>query len=119
MQELFEILVPKQGSVKDLITGLQKKANIDEETIQDVRIYEAHGSKIHKIFHDEEKISSISEFVALYAEVTPEEEKQLLDGESLISCFHFDKDSNKPHGVPFRLVVKPVRYLNVLLHGSN
>ena len=104
------MLVPKQGLVKDLIAGLQKKANIDDETIKDVRIYETHGSKIHKIYHEESTISSISEFVALYAEVTPEEEKQLAEGEVMMSCYHYDKEPNKPHGVPFRFVVRPVSY---------
>ena len=90
------------------MAGLQKKANIDDETIKDVRIYETHGSKIHKIYHEESNISSISEFVALYAEVTPEEEKHLAEGEVMISCYHYDKEPNKPHGVPFRFVVRPV-----------
>lgn len=101
--------MPKLGLVKDLITGLQKKANIDEETIKNVRIYEAHASKLHKIYHEDSNISSLSEYVALYAEVVPEEEKHLAEGENLISCYHFDKEPNKPHGVPFRLVIKPVK----------
>ncbi len=101
-------MVPKLGTVEDLLTGLQKKANIDDETIQNVRIYETHGGKVHKIYYPESSISLVSEFVALYAEVIPEEEKHMAEGEVMISCFHFDKDSNKPHGVPFRFVVKPV-----------
>lgn len=101
-------MVPKLGTIRDLLAGLQKKANIDDETIRNVRIYETHGGKVHRIYHPDSLISAVSEFVALYAEVIPEEERNLTEGEVTISCYHFDKDPNKPHGVPFRFVVKPV-----------
>lgn len=110
VQELLDILVPKTGTIHDLLVGLQKKANLDDETMQNVRIYEAHGGKVHKELHEENQVSLISEFVALYAEVIPEEERNANaeEGDSAIYCFHFDKEPNKPHSVPFKFIVKPV-----------
>lgn len=106
-EEQFDVLVPKQGTIKDIISGLQKKANIDDETIRNVRIYESHANKFHKTYHEESGIVSISEFVTLYAEIIPEEERENVDGETMMSCYHFDKEPNKVHGVPFVFVVKP------------
>ena len=76
--------------------------------MKDVRIYEAHAGKIHKMWHEESQVHTISEFVNLYAEVIPEEERDMSKEDQLISCFHFDKEPNKLHGVPFRFVIKPV-----------
>lgn len=105
---MFEILVPKTGSIRDLHSGLQKKANIDDETMQYVRIYEVHGGKIFKELPLDHSVTTMTDFLDLYAEVIPEEERNAEDGESVIYCFHFDKEPNKPHGVPFRFVMKPV-----------
>lgn len=76
--------------------------------MRDVRIYEAHGSKIYKELSDDYPVVTLSEFTALYAEKTPEEEREAEEGDSAVYCFHFEKDPNKPHGVPFKFLVKPV-----------
>lgn len=97
------------GIVADLINGLQKKANLDDDTIQNTRIYESHGSKVYKELSEDYSVASINEFVILYAEVIPEEERNAVEGEKAIYAFHFEKEPNKPHGIPFKFVVKPVR----------
>lgn len=96
------------GSIRDLLAGLQKKANIDDETIRNVRVYEVHAGKFHRQYNCDSPVLPITEFSSLYAEVIPEEELNAAEGDSAIQCFHFDKDANKPHGVPFKFVVKPV-----------
>ncbi len=107
-QETFEILVAKNGVMSDLLALLQKKANLDDETIRNTRIYEAHGGKIHKELSEDYSVASVNEFVTLYAERIPEEEQNADKDDRAIHAFHFDKEPNKPHGVPFKFLVKPV-----------
>lgn len=98
----------KNGVVADLLPSLQKKAGLDDETIQNLRIYEAHAGKFYKQLAGDYSVASITEFVVLYAERIPEEEQSADETDKVISVFHFDKESNKTHGVPFKFLVKPV-----------
>ena len=100
--------MPKLGHVRDLLLGLQKKANLDAETTSNVRIYESHGGKVYKELAEDYPVTTISEYTTLYAEVIPEEEQHCDPEDSPIYCYHFDKEHNKPHGVPFKFIVKPV-----------
>lgn len=104
----MEVLVPRDGTISDLLSGLQKKANLDEDTIREVRIYETHAGKIYRDFPVDTKIAGINEFVTLYAERMPEEEVNMGEGERTINAYNFDRDLNRPHGVPFKFVLKPV-----------
>jgi len=96
------------GQIRDILPGLQNKANLDDETLANVRIYEAHGGKVYKELNADYQVTTLSEFTTLYAEVVPEEEQNAQEGDAAIYCFHFDKESNKPHGIPFKFVVKSV-----------
>lgn len=108
LQETFDILVPKNGVIRDLYPGLQRKANIDDETLSNLRIYEAHNFKVYKELDADYQVATISEFMSLYAEVIPEEERNAEQGDTAMYCFHFDKEPSKPHGIPFKFLVKPV-----------
>jgi len=44
--------------------------------------------------------------MTLYAEKTPEEELNAAEDDRFIYCFHFDKEAQKPHGIPFKFVLK-------------
>lgn len=79
---------------------------MDDVTIQNVRIYEAHGGKVYKELGDNFNVTGVNEFVILYAEKIPDEELNALEGTPSIYCFHFDKEPNKPHGVPFKFMLK-------------
>ncbi|PLN77676.1 ubiquitin C-terminal hydrolase [Aspergillus taichungensis] len=105
-EQVVEVLVPRDGTVADILSGLQKKANLDDETIRNTRIYEAHGGKIYKEYQAESKVAGINEFVTLYATRVPEEEIEIAEGERLINAFNFDREPSRPHGVPFKFVVK-------------
>ncbi|KAL9613274.1 MAG: hypothetical protein Q9167_002183 [Letrouitia subvulpina] len=106
-EETFDVLVPKNGFIEDLVPGLQKKANLPDEVARYVRIFEVHGSKIIRELGHDYSVPSISEFTNLYAEVIPEEERTLGVNESVITAFQFDKEPSKAHGLPFKFVVKP------------
>ena len=94
--------------MKDLLLGLRKKANLDDDTVSNLRVYESHGGKVYKELSEDYPVTTISEYTTLYAEVVPEEEQNAGAGDTAIYCYHFDKEPNKPHGVPFKFVVKPV-----------
>lgn len=108
MKEQYDILVAKNGTVRDLIAGLQKKANLSDEIVQVTRIYEAHNSKVYKELNQDYNVASITDFVTLYAEPMPEDEQIAASKDRPIYAFHFDKEPNKPHGVPFKFMVKAV-----------
>lgn len=105
-EDIFEILVPKSGTVRDLHQALQQKAKLDDETAQNVRIYEVRGNKVYKELVPDDPVAILSEFAGLYAERMPEEERDA-DRRDFVDCFHFEKEPGKPYGIPFKFLVKP------------
>ncbi|KAF5015032.1 hypothetical protein F66182_13783, partial [Fusarium sp. NRRL 66182] len=103
----YELLVPRTGTVSDVLAALQKKADIDDESMHAVRIYEAQNGKLHKELRHDLTITGLNEYVSLYAEKIPEEELNMQGDERLITAFNFDREPTKSHGIPFKFVVKP------------
>lgn len=108
LQELFDVLVPKNGTVGDLITGLIKKAQLEDETAKGpIRVFETHNNKMYKELPREYAVLSITDYISLVAERVPEEEINTDPGH-FIYAFHFQNEPNKPHGIPFRFHIKAV-----------
>jgi ubiquitin carboxyl-terminal hydrolase 7 len=102
------VLVPKNGNVADLIAGLVKKAQLDDEGSKGpIRIYETHNGKVYKELSREYGVVSITDHVNLIAERIPEEEINAVPGD-FINVFHFQGEPNKPHSMPFRFLIKQV-----------
>ena len=99
--------MPKSGTVRDLLQGLQQKAKFDDETTQNVRIYEVRANKVNKALLPDDPVAILSDFAGLYAEKIPEEE-QNADRRDLVDCFHFEREPSKPHGIPFKFLIKRV-----------
>jgi ubiquitin carboxyl-terminal hydrolase 7 len=106
-QEPLEVLVSKNGIIGDLIAGIAKKLNLDETATNHIRVYEVHGSKIHKELTEDSNVHGVNEFTNLCAEKIPDEELQATEDDRAIYCYHFDKEPSKPHGIPFRFFLKP------------
>ncbi|KAG5291642.1 ubiquitin carboxyl-terminal hydrolase [Histoplasma ohiense] len=106
-EQPFDVLVSKSGNIGDLLLSFRKRANLDEEMSKNLRCYEVYGGKVYKEIPENYSILSLSDYVTLYIERIPQEELDMQEGEFKIDCFNFDKEPNKPHGVPFRFVVKP------------
>ncbi|KAJ5832000.1 hypothetical protein N7474_000311 [Penicillium riverlandense] len=106
-EQVLEVLVPRNGTVSELLASLQKKANLDDETMREMRICEAHSGKIYKELRDDNNVSSINEYATLYAERIPDDEVNMDASDRVINVFNFDKEPNRTHGVPFKFVVKP------------
>jgi ubiquitin carboxyl-terminal hydrolase 7 len=108
LQEIFDVLVPKNGNVGDIIAGLIKKAQLeDEDQKGPIRVYETHNNKVYKMLPRDYTVMSITDFVGLVAERTPAEEIDT-DPAYFINAYHFQGESNKSHGIPFRFHIEPV-----------
>ena len=103
----------------DLIPLLQKKASLTDEVVRTIRLYEAHNSKVYKELVEDFPVASITDFVTLFAESIPEEERAASEVDRPIYAFHFDKEPNKPHGVPFKFLVKPVSGFEIGILGND
>ena len=109
-QETVDVLVAKSGVIADVIPVLKNKLNLDDVPAEHLRVYEVHTGKVYKELHDKFGVAGINEFVSLYAERIPEEELESTEGDKAVYAFHFNKEPSKTHGVPFKFVVKPVRF---------
>lgn len=111
-EETYEVLVPKNGTVADIIAALRRKTPVDhitDEMANRVRVYETHACKIYKECPLSYPVANLNDFSQLYAEPTPEGEGKGEideDNEYLISALHFDKELSKAHGVPFLFLMK-------------
>jgi ubiquitin carboxyl-terminal hydrolase 7 len=107
-QELFEVLIPRNGNVEDLVAALMKKAQLeDESTAGPIRIYEVHHNKVHKDLPREHSVANITDIVTLIAERIPQEEL-INDRNEYIYAMHYQVEPSKPHGIPFKFHIKPV-----------
>lgn len=100
--------MPRDGTLVDLLEGLQKKLDLEQDDIKNLRVFEAHSGKFYKEHELDSKIAGVNDFVPLYAEKIPNEEINMDQDERTISAFNFDREANRPHGVPFKFVMKPV-----------
>ncbi|KAI9818363.1 MAG: hypothetical protein M1826_001385 [Phylliscum demangeonii] len=105
-EEQYDILVPRNGVVEDAAVTLRRKANLEGVALARIRLFEVHGCKIHKMLASNASLASINDYVSLFAEKIPDEEVEAPEKAKLINAFHFNKEPNRIHGVPFRFVVK-------------
>ncbi|KAJ5947605.1 Ubiquitin carboxyl-terminal hydrolase 21 [Penicillium verhagenii] len=106
-EETVEILVGRNGNVAELLEALQQKSKLDDEAFQNMRLFEAHGGKFYKELREDFNVASINEYSTLYAERVPAEELNMEGEDRLINAYNFDREPSRPHGVPFKFVVKP------------
>lgn len=109
LQQVVEVLVPRNGNVSDILAALQKKVNLDDEALREMRICEVHSGKVHKELRAEQAVAGITDYSTLYAERIPAEELNMDVNERVVNAFNFDREPNRTHGVPFKFLVKPVR----------
>lgn len=106
-EEPLEVLVPRNGLVDDIIIGTSRKLKLDEATTQLLRVYEVAAGKIARELPRDFSVTTIGEFTTLYVERIPEEEINYDDDDTAIYAYHFDRDPQKAHGIPFKFVIKP------------
>jgi ubiquitin carboxyl-terminal hydrolase 7 len=107
LQEQFDVLVPKNGQVEDIIDCLVKKAKIpSEQEAGRIRVYEISN---HKFFRELERnypVISINEYTTVIAERIPPEDAEVTDPTHFISVFQFHGEPSRAHGIPFRFLLK-------------
>lgn len=116
LQDQFDILVTKSGNVDDLILGLIKKAKIaSEEEAGRIRVFEVSNHKLFRELERSQAIITVNEYTNVVAERVPEEEEERDVDESsqFINCFHFQLEPSRTHGMPFKFLMKPVRFLSI------
>jgi ubiquitin carboxyl-terminal hydrolase 7 len=102
------VLVPKTGTIEDLIQALVKKAQItDEAEGGRIRVYETNSNRFYREPQREHLVSNLNDYTQIYAERVPEEE-QAADDNNFIQVFHFQNEVNRAHGVPFRFLLVEV-----------
>lgn len=107
-EEQLEVLVPKQGIIDDLVAGIMRKLKMsDDVDPRRIRVLEVVSGKISRVLAGDFNVGVISEFTVLYAEMISDEEINMDENDREISCYHFDKEPTKQHGIPFILIIKP------------
>ena len=106
--ELIDVLVPKTGTVKDLITGLAAKLKLDDNVSQDIRILEIQNHKILREPRVDLPLTHMMDNTTCLAEVVPLEERDVDGDTRCISAMQYDKEPNMSHGIPFKFVIKQV-----------
>ncbi|KAI9510844.1 ubiquitin carboxyl-terminal hydrolase 5 [Russula earlei] len=103
-------LLPKTSMVHELADHLSKQVTISAngQGSGKIRVFEvSKDGKTQKEFTGSEMIGNIPDPVELFAEEIPLEEHYADDADKVISVFHFSKEVQRTHGVPFKFVVKP------------
>jgi len=103
-------LLPKTSMVHELADHLAKQVTMSTngQGSSKIRVFEvSKDGKTQKEFTGSEMIGNIPDPVELYAEEIPWEELEADDADKVISVFHFSKEVQRTHGVPFKFVVKP------------
>lgn len=121
VQELIEVLVPKSGTASDIVAGLIKKGQLeDEATAGPIRLFETHSNRIHRELSRASPISNITDYVQLVAERCPQDEIDA-NPNDFIYAFHFHHEPSKSHGIPFkfRVIEVSIRVGPVILLLSN
>ncbi|PSS00784.1 hypothetical protein BD289DRAFT_458371 [Coniella lustricola] len=112
-EDAFDILVPKNGIIEDVINGVIKKAQIpDEAEAGRIRVFEVNNHKIFREMAREYPVISINEYTGLVAERIWEEEVDATD-KDFINCFHFQTEPARAHGMPFKfLLIKDEKFVD-------
>lgn len=111
---IHTFLMAKTASLYDVVDNLHKNIKFAKEGgTGRIRLFEIPaGGRTQKIFNGNELIKDMTGQVLedLYAEEIPQEEADVKEGERIIMCYHFAKDPTRTHGVPFRFLLRPVRF---------
>jgi ubiquitin carboxyl-terminal hydrolase 7 len=105
-EDIYDVLVPKNGNVDDLITALIKKGQFDDELKGGpIRVYEIHSNKIHRDLPKTHPVVSVTDYVQIVAERIPEEDADAPASEFVVA-FHYQNEPSKSHGIPFKFRIK-------------
>lgn len=105
------IRLPRESNVGDVLNELKKVLD-SEYAEKKFRLMEVFNSKVFKVCDPEENIETINDaYWNLRAEVIPEDQLVVKEGERLIHVYHFNSDKENPQhitifGDPFFLKIR-------------
>lgn len=98
---------------------LRKEVKLQPEGSGQIRIFEIGNGAAQKIFTGTEPVRDISESVELFAEEIPMDEIESEDAKRIVPVFHYSKEPNRTHGIPFRFVLLPVSFCLITESSSS
>ncbi|CAI6294669.1 unnamed protein product [Periconia digitata] len=101
-EEVHTLMIPRTGSVADVVEALQQKCSLSDDIVADMQVYEAHNCKWLKSLGSDFQVMGIPDYVQVYIAAFPKEEEST----KKVSVFHFDKEPSKVHGIPFQFPLK-------------
>ncbi|RDA85100.1 hypothetical protein CP532_3121 [Ophiocordyceps camponoti-leonardi (nom. inval.)] len=105
-EDHLDLLVPKTGTIEDLIQALIKKAKIaDEAEGGRIRVYESSSNRFYREPQRDHPVLNLNEYTQIFAERVPEDEVRA-EEKNFIQVFHFQNEVNRVHGVPFKFLLK-------------
>jgi ubiquitin carboxyl-terminal hydrolase 7 len=114
-EDVYDILVNKNGRIEDLIEALVVKARIPgEDEAGPIRVYESTNNRFFRELARDHPIINMNEYTSVYAERVPEEELDA-DENHFIAAFHFQSEPSRMHSVPFKFLLKEVCFS---IHGG-
>jgi len=123
--QVLDILIPKTGTVQDLIDKLQHKLGFDEKDKDKVLVWSNVNFKFYHILYPEVQVSSLENTLSIFAAILPEEvvtldkqfnaeedeelnateaaeaEDKEVESERLVPVLQFNKDPSRLHGISF------------------
>ncbi|CAG1983299.1 unnamed protein product [Fusarium graminearum] len=104
-EDTYDLLVPKTGTMDDLVEALIKKAQISGEAESGrIRIYETSSNRFYREPPRDHPVINLNEYATVYAERVPQEEVSA-DDNQFVQVFHYQNDVSRVHGVPFKFLV--------------
>jgi len=100
------MLLPKAGSIAEVIEELEKRVTLSPEGSGKIRMFSLYESKVQNEFDRDDSKSEHDDQNELFAEEIPKEEADKAENDKLLNCFHFSGDCTKQYGIPFKIVVK-------------
>ncbi|KAI7906203.1 uncharacterized protein BX663DRAFT_499233 [Cokeromyces recurvatus] len=100
-------LLPRTGSVHQLLDQVITKGKMDIKDPNQIRLYEAVNGKVTKEFSLDQTVDNVGceKSSIVYAEPIPKDELDMdLDSDRLIQVVHYHKHPTDFHSIPFRFV---------------
>jgi ubiquitin carboxyl-terminal hydrolase 7 len=100
-------LLPKTCNINDVAENMSRSVTLSPEGSKKIRIFEVvSNGRQQREFHGTEMIGNINELTDLFGEEVALDELNAREEDKIINVFHFSKDANRTHGVPFKFVVR-------------
>ncbi|GAA6033904.1 hypothetical protein NBRC10512_001767 [Rhodotorula toruloides] len=108
----YPFLLPKNTTMLEVASDhLRKEVKLaapDTVGSGQIRIFElSNQGRTQRVYSGQEVVRDIPESTELYAEEILLEEANAEDDERVVQVYHFNRDPQRAHGIPFRFVLRP------------